>query len=100
MKIIRSPEFIKNIKSIKDAKLNTIITRRLARFYDGNFGDTKSLGGNIYEIRIHYGSGYRIYYTRRGEEIIILLCAGEKSHQKKSLETAKKILKEVYNEKK
>ena len=63
MRIIRSPEFIKNIKQIKDAKLNTAITRRLARLYDGNFGDTKSLGGSIYEIRIHYGSGYLIYYT-------------------------------------
>ena len=98
MTIIRSQEFIKNIKSIKDAKLNTIITRRLTRLFDGNFGDTKALGGGIFEIRIHYGSGYRIYYTRRGEEIIILLCAGDKSDQKKDLETAKKLLKEAYNE--
>ena len=98
MYIIRSQEFINNIKSIKDTKLNTVITRRLARLYDGNFGDTKSVGGGIYEIRIHYGSGYRIYYRRRGERIIILLCAGDKSDQKKNLETAKKLLKEVYNE--
>jgi putative addiction module killer protein len=83
MNIIRTQEFVDNVKSIKDAKLSAIITSRLARVADGSFGDHHSVGGGVSELRIHYGAGYRIYYTMRGKEIVILLCAGIKSGQGK-----------------
>ncbi|MCL2063906.1 MAG: type II toxin-antitoxin system RelE/ParE family toxin [Candidatus Cloacimonetes bacterium] len=95
IKINRSKEFIDNIDEIKDDRLATIITQRILRLSQGNFGDTKSVGYNIYELRIHYGAGYRIYYTIHGQEIIFLLCAGSKSDQKKDILKAKKIAKEV-----
>jgi putative addiction module killer protein len=95
MKIIRTQEFIDNVKSVNDAKLSAIITSRLDRIANGNLGDTKSVGDGISELRIHYGAGYRIYYVMRGKKIIILLCAGSKSDQKKNIERAKELAKGI-----
>ena len=95
MRIIRTQEFIDNYKSIKDVRLKAAVASRLDRVAKGNFGDTKSVGDGISELRIHYGAGYRIYYAIRGKEIILLLCAGNKSDQKKDIKTAKEINQEV-----
>ena len=95
MKIIRIQEFIDNVKSIKDEKLSAAIAQRLVRIINGNFGDHKSLGGGIFELRIHYGAGYRIYYAIRGKEVILLLCAGSKSDQDRDIKKAKELNKEV-----
>src|SRR5690242_7298319 len=65
-----------------------VITARLARIRLGNFGDCKAFNG-INELRIHYGSGYRIYYGKRGKMIVILLYGGDKSTQKKDIKRAK-----------
>ena len=95
-KIIRTQEFVDNISKIKDDKLTTVITQRLLRIKEGNFGDTKSIGDDVFELRIHYKAGYRIYYTIRKQEIIILLCSGSKSEQKKDIIKAKLLAREVY----
>jgi len=95
MKIIRTEEFIYNVKCVKDGKLLAIITSRLVRVADGNFGDHKSLGDGVSELRIHYGAGYRIYYAHRGTTIILLLCSGGKSNQKQDLEKAKELNKKL-----
>ena len=58
-----------------------------------HFGDSESLGAGVYELRIHYGPGYRLYYMNsnaREAKVIILLCGGDKSTQKKDIQTAKK----------
>lgn len=80
---------------IRDAKLIAVIVGRLSRIVDGNFGDSKSVGDGVSELRIHYGAGYRIYYTVRNREIVFLLCAGPKSDQKKDIKTAKEMAKGV-----
>jgi len=95
IKILRTQEFVDNIKAIKDLRLHTVIIKRLVRIANGNFGDSKSIGNGISEIRIHYGAGWRIYYTMRGSEIVILLCAGDKSSQQKDIKKAKELAKEV-----
>jgi len=95
MDILRTEEFIKNVKSIKDEKLSAMVVQRLARITDGNFGDSKPLGNGVSELRIHYGAGYRIYYSMRGKKLVLLLCAGGKSSQKRNIEKAKEINKEV-----
>jgi len=64
----------------------------------GNFGDVKSVGAAISELKIQTGPGYRVYFTKREEQIIILLVGGDKSTQSKDIEKAKKILKEMNNE--
>ena len=57
----------------------------------GNLGDTKSVGDGVYELRIDYGPGYRVYYAKRSEEILLLLIGGDKSSQQKDIEKAKKL---------
>jgi len=88
--------FDKWIDNLKDNKLKAIIFDRLDRIqYDENFGDYKPLENtkHIYELRIHYKKGYRIYFVKKAKQIIILLCAGEKEKQKLDIEKAKDILK-------
>jgi putative addiction module killer protein len=86
------------IKSLKNLKTVTRIETRLDRIAEGNFGDYKSLGENLFELRLAFGSGYRIYYTIKDNEIVILLAGGDKSTQPKDIEKAYKYLQE-YKEK-
>ena len=73
---------------MKDAKTRAKIDVRLGRLRLGNFGDTKSVSKGVYELRIHFGPGYRIYYGQEGTKIIILLCGGDKNSQKKDIKKA------------
>jgi len=69
---------------------------RIRRLSLGNFGDSKSLGSGISELRIDYGPGYRIYYTSRGDELIVLLAGGDKSTQQKDIRKAKELASELW----
>ncbi len=95
MKLIKTERFVTDVAKVRDAKLVALIVARLSRVAEGAFGDSKSVGDGVSELRIHYGSGYRIYYTVRNREIVFLLCAGPKSDQKKDIKTAKELAKEV-----
>ena len=66
-----------------------MVSARIARIRGGNFGNSKSLGSGVFEFKIDYGPGYRIYYGKRGETVVILLCVGDKSTQKRDVKTAK-----------
>ena len=67
---------------------------RLDRLAFGHAGDAKPVGDGISELRIHHGPGYRIYIKQQGDEIIILLCGGDKSTQNKDIRAAKRLAKE------
>ncbi len=67
------------------------VLARLARVELGNLGDHSSVGDGIGELRLFFGSGYRIYYMQQGQQLIILLCAGDKSSQTKNIKLAKQI---------
>ena len=71
------------------------IVKRLERIYDDNFGDYKQIASDLYELRFFFGKGYRIYYTIKGHTVVILLCGGDKSDQKKDIEIAKTYLKTI-----
>ena len=62
---------------------------------DGNFGDSKTVGGGVFEMRIDVGKGYRVYFTNNGKQIVILLVGGDKSTQDEDIKTAKKMAKEI-----
>jgi putative addiction module killer protein len=57
----------------------------------GNFGDVKTIGDGISELRIHYGPGFRVYFQKRGSAIIILLCGGDKGSQARDIVRAKEL---------
>ncbi len=67
---------------------------RLDRLKLGNFGDCKSIGDGLAELRIHYGPGIRLYYSKIGNKVILLLCGGDKDSQTKDITKAKEYLKE------
>ncbi|UXN62132.1 type II toxin-antitoxin system RelE/ParE family toxin [Phyllobacterium zundukense] len=66
-----------------------MIASRLERLAFGHAGDVQPVGHGISELRIHYGPGYRIYFQRRGDVIVVLLCGGDKSTQARDIRTAK-----------
>ncbi len=61
---------------------------RIERIEDGNFGDAKPVGGGVSELRISYGPGYRVYFARRGQAVVILLCGGDKGSQSRDIARA------------
>jgi putative addiction module killer protein len=64
------------------------ISARIDRLATGNLGDVEPVGMGVSELRIHYGPGYRVYFTRQGKAIVLLLCGGDKSTQKQDIEQA------------
>lgn len=75
--------------TIQDQKIRHRIQRRIDRLEDGNVGDCRSVGAGVYELRLHFGPGYRIYFAEVDITTILLLCAGNKSSQAKDIRRAK-----------
>ena len=90
--------FSKWLGKLKDMRGRISIARRIERMENDNFGDVKSVGTNISELRIPTGPGYRVYFTKREEKIIILLVGGNKSTQSKDIEKAEELLEEYEDE--
>ncbi|HFU76564.1 MAG TPA: type II toxin-antitoxin system RelE/ParE family toxin [Bacteroidetes bacterium] len=90
--------FSKWLLKLKDVRAKVSIIRRIKRVKAGNFGDHKSVGDKVSELRITMGPGYRVYYTQRESEIIVLLVDGDKSTQSKDIEKAKEMAKEYQDE--
>ena len=80
--------FDKWLKGLRDLQAKARIFERIRRLRDGNPGDVKSVGTGVSEMRISYGPGYRLYYTRRGKALVLLLCGGHKSSQKADIARA------------
>lgn len=92
VEILQTDEFEKWLKRLKDVNARARINVRITRLsLTGNFGDYKPVGNGVYEMRIDYGPGYRLYFSNRGDKIVLLLIGGNKSSQQKDIEKAKKI---------
>lgn len=78
-------EWIENLQLKDQARINN----RIARIQSGNFGDTKSVGDGVFELRFFFGSGFRVYYAKRNDKIVIILSGGDKSSQDKDIKKAK-----------
>lgn len=81
--------FLDWLDELKDVKARAIVKKRLDRVRLGNFGDHKAVGDGVSELRIDYGSGYRVYYGRSGETVVILLIAGTKKTQSRDVDKAR-----------
>ena len=86
--INRTDTFTAWLANLKDLKARAKIVVRLDQAANGNFGDVKSVGSGVWEMRIHFGSGYRIYYAREGRVIYLLLNGGDKSTQNRDITKA------------
>jgi putative addiction module killer protein len=97
IKILRTAEFDNWLDNLKDLLAKSNIQVRIDRMANGNAGDVKPVGEGINEMRIHVGAGYRVYFTRVGATVVLLLCGGGKSRQSRDIERAiamARILKE------
>ncbi len=86
------------LDSVKDIKMQRRIKLRIERLDSGNFGDYKYLCENLYELRLFFGQGYRIYYTIEENCIVILLIGGDKSTQADDIKKAKNYIKDYKGE--
>ena len=68
-----------------------MIAARLFRLANGLAGDVAAVGGGVSELRIHHGPGYRVYFRQKGQELVILLCGGDKATQERDIALAKKL---------
>jgi putative addiction module killer protein len=87
--------FLEFIEELNDERAQAKIAARIDRLAAGNAGDVAPVGEGISEMRIHYGPGYRIYFVRRGQTVIVLLCGGDKSTQEKDIKIAKLLAKDL-----
>lgn len=79
---------------LRDDKARAAIAARINRLAAGLPGDVASVGEGVMELRIHYGPGYRVYFVRRGQELVILLCGGDKSSQSRDIAESKRLAQE------
>lgn len=82
---LKSDEFDAWLVRLKDQVGKAIIIKRIRAAEVGRFGDCEAVGGGVSEMRIHYGPGYRVYFTRKGDVIYLLLLGGDKSSQKRDI---------------
>lgn len=90
--IFRSETFDRWLRELRDIRARARIEARILRLSQGNPGDVRPVGSGVSEMRIDYGPGYRVYFTRRGPLVVLLLCGGDKRTQvadiKRALEIA------------
>jgi len=94
-RLAETTEFASWLSSLRDNRAIAKIADRLKRASNGNFGDHKSVKGGVLEMRIDYGPGYRVYFFRRGKELVILLCGGDKRSQDDDVARAKRLKEEI-----
>jgi putative addiction module killer protein len=88
VEVRQTAEFSGWLRRLKDPNAVVRIVARIRRMEMGNPGDAKSVGNSVMEMRIDYGPGYRVYYSQRGTEVVILLCAGDKRTQRQDIKRA------------
>ena len=93
--IQQTEEFVEWLDDLKDQRAQLRIAARLRMAEAGNLGDWKSIEGALCEMRVDVGPGYRLYFTRKANVLIVMLAGGDKSSQSRDITRAKRILKEL-----
>lgn len=89
--VVRTDDFDKWLRRLKDKQGKLRILERVDRLVNGNPGDVKPVGQGVSELRLTFGPGYRVYYLRDGETLLLLLCGGDKSTQPKDIQNAHRL---------
>lgn len=92
----QSQHFARWLEALKDIRGKIRIVAKIKKVKEGSLGDFKALGDGLFELRVHHGPGYRLYFTWHGIEIVFLLIGGDKSTQSRDIGIARKIKDEYY----
>lgn len=95
IEVRQTEEFAQWLTSLRDDVAAKRIKQRIARVQIGLFGDAKSVGDGLSELRIDHGPGYRVYFMRRGDILVILLCGGDKGGQARDISRAKAMAEQL-----
>lgn len=90
-KVLSTRQFADWVDGLRDDKALALIAARIDRMAHGHFGDVKPVGSGVMEARVHCGPGYRLYYTVRGRELLLMLAGGDKGSQRRDIELAIRI---------
>lgn len=95
IEVRQTPEFVNWLRGLRDARARGRILVRIDRLSVGLSGDAKPVGEGVSELRIDYGPGYRVYFKRRGPDLVILLAGGDKSSQSRDIARALRLAREL-----
>jgi putative addiction module killer protein len=100
IEVVQTDEFDTWLRKLKDVRGKARIIRRLDRLTQGNPGDVRPIGKGLWELRLDVGPGYRVYYLKDGDTLILLLCGGDKSTQQKDIDKAHELAEQWRRDKK
>ncbi|MGP1679729.1 MAG: type II toxin-antitoxin system RelE/ParE family toxin [Giesbergeria sp.] len=95
IEVRKTEVFVQWLDSLRDIQARARIQARIERLVTGNPGDVEPVGAGVSELRINYGPGYRVYFKKRGRELIILLAGGDKSTQAKDIKAALRFARDL-----
>ena len=96
--ILRTDAFDLWLRKLKDSRGKARIVERIRSVERNNFGDCVAVGHGLFEMRIHFGPGYRVYFTRVGDVVYVLLCGGTKRGQQRDISKAQQLAQQVKEE--
>ena len=95
IEVIQTELFRRWLECLRDRRARLRIAARIVAVQEGHFGDWKTIDRTVSELRVHAGPGYRIYFTRRGDTLVILLAGGDKQSQRRDIESARRLAAEL-----
>ncbi|MEW6682455.1 MAG: type II toxin-antitoxin system RelE/ParE family toxin [Nitrospirota bacterium] len=95
IEIRKTDVFARWLDRLRDIRARARVQARIERLAAGNAGDVRPVGEGVSELRIDYGPGYRVYFTQRGREVVILLAGGDKSTQTRDIESALRLARNL-----
>ena len=93
--VVKGDRFLRWLTRLRDKWAQAQILVRIDRMEEGNFGDHRSVGGGVSELRVNVGQGYRIYYTIRQQRVVILLWGGDKTNQQADIRRARQMATDI-----
>lgn len=95
MEVRKTEVYVKWLDGLRDIRARARVLARVERLAAGNPGDAEPVGEGVFELRIDYGPGYRVYYKQQGRELVILLAGGDKSSQSKDIKSALRLARNL-----
>lgn len=99
IEVVQTELFRRWLERLRDRRAQVRIAARIIAIQEGHFGDWKAIDRTVSELRVHAGPGYRVYFTRRGNTLVLLLAGGDKQSQRRDIETARRLVSDISNPK-